>query len=157
MWRIQKKTGIESNQFSTTKNVTLAENSKLILSQKQLAKAFKKFFVDIVPNLGITAINLGPYETRETNSIALIILKYKDQSSIKPVTNSIIQFETNFFSFGKVSEEKVIEKIKSLNSKIHLIKRRSNKTNKEGWKEIIPLSLQMILKLSEIMNFSGTI
>ena len=112
MWRIQKKTGIESNQFSATKNVTLAENSKLILSQKQLAKTFKKFFVDIVPNLGITAINLGPYETRETNSIALIILKYKDQSSIKPVTNSIIQFETNFFSFGKVSEEKVIEKIK---------------------------------------------
>lgn len=85
--------------------------------------------MDIVPNLGITAISLGPYKTRETNSIALIILKYKDQSSIKPVTNSITQFETNFFSFGKVSEEKVIEKIKSLNSKIHLIKRRSNKTN----------------------------
>ena len=152
-----KKTGIESNQFSTTKNVTLAENRKLIVSQKQLAKTFKEFFVDIVPNLGITAINLRPYETRETNSIALIILKYKGQSSIKPVTNSITQFETDFFSFGKVSEEKVIEKIKSLNSKIHLIKRRSNKTNKKEWKEIIPLSLQMILKLSEIMNFSGTI
>ena len=152
-----KKTGIESNQFSTTKNVTLAENRKLIVSQKQLAKTFKEFFVDIVPNLGITAINLRPYEIRETNSIALIILKYKGQSSIKPVTNSITQFETDFFSFGKVSEEKVIEKIKSLNSKIHLIKRRSNKTNKKEWKEIIPLSLQMILKLSEIMNFSGTI
>ena len=97
------------------KDITLVENRKLIISEKQLAKTFKEYFVDMVPNTRIRAINLSTYEYHETNNIVLINLKYKGHPSIKAVTNSITQCENIFFR--KVSEKKVIEEIKNLNAK----------------------------------------
>ena len=62
------------------KNITLVENRKLIISEKQLAQTFKEYFVNIVPNIRIRATNLSTYENHETNNIVLINLKYKRSS-----------------------------------------------------------------------------
>ena len=57
------------NKVTTRNNITLIENEKVVTSEIELAKIFNKYFVDIVPKLGI-------------KPISTIIKKYKNHPSI---------------------------------------------------------------------------
>ena len=70
------------NNVTTRSNVTLIENQKVVTSEIELAKIFNKYFVDIVPRLGIKPVVSSPRNDLETGNLSAIIKKYKNHSSI---------------------------------------------------------------------------
>ena len=51
------------------------------------AKTFNKFFVNVLPNLGIDLYNVSEITTSDTNSLTSIIEKYKHHPSIIAIKN----------------------------------------------------------------------
>ena len=54
----------------------------MVTSEIELAKTFNKYFVDIVPKLGIKTIDFIRNKDVETGNLSTIIKKYKNHSSI---------------------------------------------------------------------------
>ena len=72
---------IFGNKVTTRNNITLIENEKAFTSEIELAKIFK-YFVDIVPKLGIKPIVSIRNNDLETGNLSTIIKIYKNHSSI---------------------------------------------------------------------------
>ena len=70
------------NKVTTTTNITQIENKIMVTSEIELAKTFNKYFVDIVPKLGIKTIDFIRNKDVETGNLSTIIKKYKNYSSI---------------------------------------------------------------------------
>ena len=73
---------IFGNKVTTRNNITLIENEKVVTSEIELAKIFNKYFVDIVPKLGIKPVVSSRNNELETGDLSAIIKKYKNHSSI---------------------------------------------------------------------------
>ena len=71
-------------KVTTRNNITLIDNKKVVTSEIESAKIFNKYFVDIVPKLGIKPVvysRNNDLET-ETGNLFAIIKKYKNHFSM---------------------------------------------------------------------------
>ena len=101
-----------SNKIKSTEYITLEENEKIISNDKELARNFNEFFVNILPNLSINTnhsffINTG----NENDPIAKAIAKYKSHPSIISIKRFL---ENSDSSFQHVPKDKIIKTIKKL-------------------------------------------
>ena len=72
-----------SNKIKLTEYITLEENGKLISNDKELARIFNEFFVNLVLNLGINTNHSFLINTNNKNDpIEKAIAKYKGHPSI---------------------------------------------------------------------------
>ena len=62
-------------KVTTRNNITSIENEKVFTSEIELAKTFNKYFVDIVPKLGIKPIDSIRNKGLETGNLSTIIKK----------------------------------------------------------------------------------
>ena len=60
----------------------MIENEKVVNSEIEVAKIFNKYFVDLVPKLGIKPIVSIRNNDLETGNLSTIIKKYKNHSSV---------------------------------------------------------------------------
>ena len=92
-------------------SITLAEGTKVIQKEGELAKTFNKSFVSIVKSLEINE-NLLHTSSSETKNVESIITKFGNHPSIVTIHN---RFDKNsVFSFKEIEKIKVIKEIKKL-------------------------------------------
>ena len=101
----------------TRNNITLIENEKAVTSEIELAKIFNKYFVDIVPKLGIKPIVSIRNNDLETGNLSTIIKKYKNHSSIIAIEKYMKGLEKKSFNFSKATNDIVLRNIQKLNTK----------------------------------------
>ena len=63
------------NKETIRSNITLIENQKVVTSEIELAKIFNKYFVDIVPKLGIKPVVSSRNNDLEKGNLSAIIKK----------------------------------------------------------------------------------
>ena len=66
---------IFGNKVTTRNNITLIENEKEVTSEIELAKIFNKYFVDLVPKLGIKPVVSSRNNDLETGNLPAIMKK----------------------------------------------------------------------------------
>ena len=94
------------NKVTTRSNITLIDNEKLITSEIELAKIFNKYFVDIVPKLGVKPVvysRNNNLET-ETGNLFAIIKKYKNHFSIVAIEKYMKDLGKNSFNFSQAAK-----------------------------------------------------
>ena len=105
-----------SNKIKSTKYITLEENGKIISNDKELARIFNKFFVNIVPNLGINTNHSFLINTdNENDPIEKAIAKYKNHPSIISIKTFMENSDSS--SFQHVPKDKITKTIKMLDPK----------------------------------------
>ena len=105
------------NKVTTRSNITLIENQKVVTSENELAKIFNKYFVDIVPKLGIKPVVSSPNNDLETENLSAIIKKYKNHSSIIAIEKYIKCLGEKSFNFSKATNDIVLRNIQKLNTR----------------------------------------
>ena len=108
---------IFGNKVTTRNNITLIENEKVVTSEIELAKIFNKYFVDIVPKLGIKPVVSSRNNDLETGNLSAIIKKYKNHSSIIAIEKYMKGLEEKLFSFSKATNDIVLRNVQKLNTK----------------------------------------
>ena len=63
------------NKVTARNNITLTENEKVVTSEIELAKIFNKYFVDVVPKLGIKPVVSSRNNDLETGNLPAIMKK----------------------------------------------------------------------------------
>ena len=89
---------------------------KLVTFETELAKIFKKCFVDIVPKLGIKYIVSSRNNGLETEIYLLSLKKYKNHFSIFVIEKYVKGLEQKLFNFSKATNDIVLRNIKKLNT-----------------------------------------
>ena len=88
-----------SNKIKSTEYITLEENGKIITNDKELARIFNEFFVNIVANLGINTKHSFLINTdNENDPIEKAIAKCKNHSSIISI-KKFMEISDSSFSF----------------------------------------------------------
>ena len=105
-----------SNKIKSTEYITLEENGKIISNDKELARIFNEFFVNIVPNLGINTNSFVIITDNENNQIEKGIAKYKNRPSIISIKRFMENSDSSF-SFQHVPKDKITKTIKMLDPK----------------------------------------
>ena len=95
----------------------MIENEKVVTSEIELAKIFNKYFVDIVPKLGIKPVVSSRKNDLETWNLSAIIKKYKIHSSIIAIEKYIKGLGEKSFNFRKATNDIVLRNIQKLNTK----------------------------------------
>ena len=86
-----------SNKIKSTEYITLEENGKIITNDKELARIFNEFFVNIVANLGINTKHSFLINTdNENDPIEKTIAKCKNHSSIISIKNFMENSDSSF-------------------------------------------------------------
>ena len=83
----------------------------------ELAKIFKKYFVDIVPKLGIKPVVSSTNNDLETGNLSAIIKKYKNHSSITAIEKNVKRLEEKSFNFSNATNDIVLRNVQMLNTK----------------------------------------
>ena len=98
---------ISGRLWSQLHCITLLEGTKIIQEERELAKKFNKFFINIVKNL---RINENLLSTSETRCVDPIISKTENHPGVVTVRNC---FDKNSaFSFKETVKAEVIKEIK---------------------------------------------
>ena len=106
-----------SNKIKSTECITLEENGKIISIDKELARIFNDFFVNIVPNLGINTNHSFLINTdNESDPIEKAIGKYKNHPSIISI-KKFMENSYSSFSFQHVLKDNITKTIKMLDLK----------------------------------------
>ena len=96
-----------SNKIKSTEYITLEENGKIISNDKELARIFNEFFVNIVPNLGINTNHSFLINTdNEDDPIEKAIAKYKNHPCIISI-KKFMENSDSSFSFQHVPKDKI--------------------------------------------------
>ena len=95
----------------------MIENEKVVTSEIELAKIFNKYFVDIVPKLGIKPIVSIRNNDLETGNLSTIIKKYKNHSSIIAIEKYMKVLGEKSFNFSKATNDIVLRHLQKLNTK----------------------------------------
>ena len=90
---------------------------KVVTSEIELAKIFNKYFVDIVPKLGIKPVVSSRNNDLETGNLSAIIKKYKNHSSIIATEKYMKGLGEKLFNFNKATNDIVLWNIQKLNTK----------------------------------------
>ena len=115
LWNTVKP--VFGNKVTTRNNITLIENEKVVTSEIELAKIFNKYFVDIVPKLGIKPIVSIRNNDLETGNLSTIIKKYKNHSSIIAIEKYMKVLGEKSFNFSKATNDIVLRNIQKLTTK----------------------------------------
>ena len=106
-----------SNKIKSTEYITLEENGTIISNDKELARIFNEFFVNIVPNLGINTNQSFLINTdNENDPIEKAIAKYKNHPSIISI-KKFMENSDSSFSFQHVPKDKITKAIEMLDPK----------------------------------------
>ena len=106
-----------SNKIKSTEYITLEENGKIISNDKELARIFNEFFVNLVPNLGINTNHSFLINTdNENDPIEKAIAKYKNHPSIISI-KKFMENSDSSFSFQHVPKDKITKTIKMIDPK----------------------------------------
>ena len=106
-----------SNKIKSTEYITLEENGKFISNDKELARIFNEFFVNIVPSLGINTNHSFLINTdNENDPIEKAIAKYKNHPSIISI-KKFMENSDSSCSFKHVPKDKITKAIKMLDPK----------------------------------------
>ena len=106
-----------SNKIKSTEYITLEENGKIISNDKELARIFNEFFVNMVPNLGINTNHSFLINTdNENDPIEKAIAKYKNHPCIISI-KKFMENSDSSFSFQHVLKDKITRTIKMLDPK----------------------------------------
>ena len=110
-------TPLFSNKIKSTEYITLEENGKIISNDKELARIFNEFFVNMVPNLGINTNHSFLINTdNENDPIEKAIAKYKNHPCIISI-KKFMENSDSSFSFQHVLKDKITRTIKMLDPK----------------------------------------
>ena len=80
----------------------MIENKKVVISEIELAKIFNKYFVEIVPKLGMKPVVSSPNNDLETGNLSAIIKNYKNHSSIIAIEKCMKVWGENRLISGKL-------------------------------------------------------
>ena len=108
-----------SNKIKSADNIFLDELEEIIRNEVKVANVFKKYFVNMVPSMGITNNNnfLNTTDTSDTNDpLEKIIDKYKNHPSITCINKHMTNSELSF-TFQPVTKNQISNLIKLLNDK----------------------------------------
>ena len=83
----------------------MIENENLVTSEIELAKIFNKYFVDIVPKLGIKPVVSSRNNDLETGNLFAIIKKYKNHSSLIAIEKYMKGLGKKSFNFSKATND----------------------------------------------------
>ena len=89
----------------------MIENENLVTSEIELAKIFNKYFIDIVPKLGIKPVVSSRNNDLETGNLSAIIKKYKNHSSIIAIEKYMKGLGKKSFNFSKATNGIVLRNI----------------------------------------------
>ena len=78
----------------------MIENENLVTSEIELAKIFNKYFIDIVPKLGVKPVVCSRNNDFETGNLSAIIKKYKNHSSIIAIEKYMKGLGKKSFNFS---------------------------------------------------------
>ena len=105
------------NNIKSTEYITLEENGRIISNDKELARIFNEFLVNIVPNLGINTNHSFLINTdNENDPIEKAIAKYKNHRSIISI-KKFMENSDSSFSFQHVPKDKITKTIEMLDPK----------------------------------------
>ena len=90
----------------------MIENKKVVTSKIELAKTFNKYFVDIVPKLGIRLVVSSTNYDLEIGNLSAIIKKYKNYSSIITIEKYMKSLGKKSFNFSKATNDIVLRNLK---------------------------------------------
>ena len=93
---------IFGNKIKSRNSITLAEGTKVIQEEGELAKTFNEFFVSIKKNLGING-NILSTSSSETRNVESIIVKFENHPSIVTIRNRIDK--NSIFSFKEIGSK----------------------------------------------------
>ena len=94
-----------SNKIKSTEYILLEENGKIIRNDKELARIFNEFFVNIVPNLGLNTNHSFLINTdHESDPIEKAIAKCKNHPSIISI-ETFMENSDSSFSFQHVTQD----------------------------------------------------
>ena len=111
-WTIVKP--LFSNKIKSTEYITLEDNVKIISNDKESARIFNEFFVNIVPNLGTNTNHSFLINTDTENyPIKKAIVKYKNHPSTILIKN-FREKSGSSFSFKYVAKDKITKAIEKL-------------------------------------------
>ena len=105
------------NNVTARNNITLIENEKVVTSEIELAKIFNKYFVDIVPKLGIKPVVSSRNNDLKTGNLSAIIKKYKNHSSIIAIEKCMKGLGEKSFNFSKATNDIVLRNMQMLNTR----------------------------------------
>ena len=106
-----------SNKIKSAVNIFLDELGEVIRNEVKVANVFNKYFVNMVPSMGITNNHnfLSNTDTSD-DPVEKIIDKYKNHPSITCIKKHITNSEL-FFTFQPVTKNQISNLIKLLNDK----------------------------------------
>ena len=108
-----------SNKIKSADNIFLDESGEVIRNEVKVANFFNKYFVNMVPSMGITNNNnfLSTTDTSDTNDpLEKIIDKYKNHPSITCINKHMTNSELSF-TLQPVTKNHISNLIKLLNDK----------------------------------------
>ena len=108
-----------SNKIKSADNIFLDESGEIIRNEVKVTNVFNKYFVNMVPSMGITNNKnfLSTTDTSDTNDpLEKIIEKYKNHPSITCINKYMTNSELSF-TFQPVTKNQVSNLIKLLNDK----------------------------------------
>ena len=108
-----------SNKIKSADSIFLDESGEIIRNEVKVANVFNKYFVNMVPSMGITKNNnfLSTTDTSDTNDpLEKIIDKYKNHPSITCINKYMTNSELSF-TFQLVTKNQISNLIKLFNDK----------------------------------------
>ena len=106
-----------SNKIKSAENIFLDELGKIIRNEVKVANVFNKYFVNMVPSMGITNNHIFLSNTNTSDDpLDKIIDKYKNYPSITCINKHMTNFELSF-TFQPVTKNQISNLIKHLNDK----------------------------------------
>ena len=104
-----------SDKHFSNNKITLLENEEIISDDTEVAQKFNKYFTNVVKSLNIEGFQTDYCYNTKLDNISNIIEKFKTHPSIYKIKENV-KIETQFH-FMDVSDDKIKEKIFSLNKK----------------------------------------
>ena len=106
-----------SNKIKSAENIFLDESGKIIRNEVKVANVFNKYFVNMVPSMGITNNHIFLSNTNTSDDpLDKIIDKYKNHPSITCINKHMTNSELSF-TFQPVTKNQISNLIKLLNDK----------------------------------------
>ena len=108
-----------SSKIKSVGNIFLYESGEIIRNEVKVANVFNKYFVNMVPSMGMTNNNnfLSTTDTSDTNDpLEKIIDKYKNHPSTPSINKHMTNSELSF-TFQPVTKNQISNLIKLLNNK----------------------------------------
>ena len=104
------------NKIKCKSQIALVEGNNFVTNDKELAKTFNKFFVNVAATFGIKFEKLPSNYDDSNYNLDELIIRYNDHPSIHAIKNKCTELNSTF-TFKKVFKEQISIAIEQLDSK----------------------------------------